>query len=898
MIGTSSTLSLPPQMLSLRDKNEQWQHDCMDALESIGRHQFLTSEKLIENYQIVRGRFIYSHYIEREDYSDMLDQLTREFDIPSHLRHYDIISQVINTLSGEYQKRPDLFRVEAYDERAQNAYTRQKSQMLLEYVMEGVNGAIDQQLTQAGLDPTKNPNDQQYQQQVAQKRQALTPPEIERYMQTNWMDAAEMWAESQLDLDKRRFNLKEKEKVEFEDMLIADRCFRHFYLTPDGYNQETWNPIHTFYHKSPEVMHVEDGDYIGRVFFMTVPEIVNRYGHKMTEKQLGALEEYKKESYKARSATGYGELSWAGIPSGMQMAHADYPAQHFTQAHLGFDPNNPETIDLGINQAFGTQTDSSPIPPNPYALFQVTEAYWMSQRKVGKLVYTDMDNPDTPGVMIVDETMRLPGIKEIQNSFMELGNDSRMNTVTWTWVNQVYKGIKINNRFVNMEEPIYLDIGPSEFQFKGDQNLYGAKLPVCGQVFNNRNADSMSLVDMMKPHQIGYNVAMNQLYEIMQREVGRFMLMDMNFIPSGKDWGGERNYERLMLIARQLGIAPLDGSPTNTKGSSFAHFQPVDLDESARMMSRMKIAEFFENCALKQVGITPQRLGEVQASESATGTQQAVNQSFAQTESYFTNFSMYKTRCMQMSLEMAQYVDSQNTDITTMYVKSDMSRAFIQMNGTDLLLSQLGVFVSDSAEVQRQLEMLRQLFMGNNSTGATPVDLATVVTSNSPNEIKAQIKASYKATVEREQQNAQGQQQGEQAKIQAAAQEADKQRAFIASQDDKKMANERYIAEVKALGTATINNGEDSNTDGIPDPLEVQKFNLQAGQHSEDILFRQRQETNRHIENNKKIDAENKRTKVDAKQQELEQKRHEDEMALRHKEIESKEKIAKSKPKS
>ena len=168
MIGTSATLSLPPQMLSLKEKNEKWGHDCMDSMEAIGRHQFVTNTKLIENYEMVRGRFIYSHYIDREDYADMINQLTKEFDMPSHLRHYDIISQVINTLSGEYQKRPDIFRVEAYDERAKNEYTRQKGEMLLEYVMQGINQGIDQKLAQQGLDPNKNPNDQQYQQQVGQ----------------------------------------------------------------------------------------------------------------------------------------------------------------------------------------------------------------------------------------------------------------------------------------------------------------------------------------------------------------------------------------------------------------------------------------------------------------------------------------------------------------------------------------------------------------------------------------------------------------------------------------------------------------------------------------------------------------------------------------------------------
>src|SRR5690606_1698450 len=104
--------------------------------------------------------------------------------------------------------------------------------------------------------------------------------------------------------------------------------------------------------------------------------------------------------------------------------------------------------------------------------------------------------------------------------------------------------------------------------------------------------------------------------------------------------------------------APLDGSPSNTGNSNFAHFQMIDLDESSRMVSRMNIADYFERSALSQVGITPQRLGVVAASETATGIQQAQTQSYAQTESYFTRFADFERRCLQMSLDMAQYVQS------------------------------------------------------------------------------------------------------------------------------------------------------------------------------------------------------------------------------------------------
>jgi hypothetical protein len=535
-------------MIPLKKKNEEWKKDCMDVLEAIGRNQYYSSAGLIENYEMVRGRFIYSHYLDREDYADVVSQLSREFDIPSHLRHYDITSQVINTLSGEYQKRPDVFRVKANDEGAINNYVQQKTELMMQYVQQQLDEAINAKIAAQGMDPNDEQNPQ-----VQQARKAMTPPEIERYMRTSWMDAAEIWAEHQISYDKQRFNLAEKEKVEFEDMLVADRCFRHFYLTANGYSQETWNPVNTFYHKSPEVNYIEKGDYVGRVFFLTIPEIINRYGHMMKEDELLSLEEYKKESYDAKGTTA--ETTYSGLTPNTVVPSWNFPEQHMVTNTLGFDPNNPEIIDMNIMSALGNKSATGDY--NRRLFYQVTEAYWMSQRKLGKFVYSDPDNPQgKPIVMLVDETFDkklVPGLKEIESAFMELGKDEQPNTITWTWVNQVWKGIKINNRFTALKEPIYVDVRPNDFQFKGDANIYGAKLPVCGQIFNNRNAESMSLVDLMKPHQIGYNVAMNQLYEIMQREIGRFALMDMNLLPSSKDWGGERNYEKFMMVARQLG---------------------------------------------------------------------------------------------------------------------------------------------------------------------------------------------------------------------------------------------------------------------------------------------------------------------------------------------------------
>lgn len=869
MINTNSAV-LPPQMLPLSKKNKEWKKQCMDALESIGKLQFNNNATLSENYEMVRGKFIYSHYVEKGDYADLVDTLTKEFELPSYLRHYDIISQVINTMSGEYQKRPDIFRVKSHDENTQNTFLRKKTELLLQYVTEQITANIDAKLAEEGLNNPPQPGQEEAQQQaVEERKRALTPPEIEKYMSSNWMDAAEIWAQHQIEFDKQRFTLTEKEKTEFEDMLIADRCFRHFYLTPNDYNQETWNPINTFYHKSPEIEHIENGDYVGRVFYLTISEIINRYGHKMTKNEILTLEKNKRESYKSGNST----PSYSGLTPGQVVPFQDYGDYRMVKDHIGIDPNNPQ-VEMDILAALGESRAYSRSE-----LFQVTEAYWMSQRKIGKYVYPN--EAGVPQVMLVDETFdtKLLDVEEIENSFFEFGEDERVNTITWTWVNQVWKGLKINNTFSNMEDPLYIDVNPNEFQFKGDTNIYGAKLPVCGQIFNARNSDSMSLVDLMKPHQIGYNVAMNQLYEIMQREIGRFILMDINVMPSDKDWGGPRNYERFMTVAKQLGIGPVDASPSNKHQTDFSHFQQIDLDESSRMLSRLKIAEAFEIFALKQVGITPQRLGSTSPSESATGVQQAVNQSYAQTESYFTNFSHFKRRTLQMGLEMAQYVQSHKENVTLSYTKSDLSRAFIKIAGTDLILSEFGVFVSSSQEAARQLEMLRQFALENNTAGTSPADIATIITSNSPSEIKTQLEKSWK-----EQQAQQDAQRAHEQEIAQKNQETELQKEQMKLEHESKeneldRLNDLEVAKVRGMGY-TKNTDVDSN--GIPDILEIKKFENDKEVKMEQIASKERIEEAKIKQEDSKISLEKSKMKQEAEIKEKERQLKEKEIAKKN----------------
>jgi hypothetical protein len=431
-----------------------------------------------------------------------------------------------------------------------------------------------------------------------------------------------------------------------------------------------------------------------------------------------------------------------------------------------------------------------------------------------------------------------------------------------TWINQIWKGTKINARGTKLNKDVYVDVKPMDFQFRSGSELYGAKLPVCGQVFNNRNSESMSLVDMMKPHQIGFNIAINQLYEIQQREIGRFFLMDMNLLPNLKDWGGEKGLEKFMLVARSLGVAPIDSSPANRSGATFNQLSVQDLDETTRMMSRIRIGEAFANMAMAQVGFNPQRLGEIGSSSTATGTSAALTQSYAQTESYFTNFSNYKRRCLEMSLMISQYVQSQKEEVRVNLL-DDSEDAFIILSGDELVGHYWMVNVSDSKQDLNILNTMRQAAVNNPNLGLNPLDMIEIIKANSPAELKRTLEVSVmRQEQQQEAQNAM--------KQDAIEKDHEEKMAKLQLEDTLNQRNNDTKLEVAYIDTFALNKNNLADTDNndIPQIAEYDKYRDKAQNDRDKIGIQKTQQILN--QQNKAIDQQTNVAKLALKDKELE----------------------------
>ena len=928
--------SLPIQQISLEEKLKdvdefgisEWMKLNLDGGEAIGRYQFYQNLKLKENYEIINGRFILQHYLDSEDYFDIASAISQEFQLPNYLKHYDITTKAVNLLLGEYLKRPDIFRVVAQDADTTNEKLRTTTDLMLAYMGEQVKTEIGRKLMSQGLDPNRDKfKDEQeqaeYQALIEQKYQELTPEAIDKFMKYDYRTAAESWGQAVITADKERFNLRELEKTEFTDMLVADRCFMHFYLTPIGYSMEVWNPLNTFFHQSPEIRYVEDGDYIGRTFYMSKAQIINRYGWRMTKKQQEALyPDWKKATNAA--GTGYNTMFQTWV----------YPFQNYDDFRAVSDAVGAA---VGFNPLDRTSLSSVPLMNefdntylgNSYAflqndLVQATELYWMSQRKLG---YLTLVNPETGALdsQIVDETFnpKLFGVEELEeDTYRELIENPQPNTIVWFWVKQPWQGIKINENHLNSSvdtqhgrKGLYIDVRPCDFQFKGDYNPFDSKLPVCGGVFNNRNGRSMSIVDLLKPYQVYYNALMNQAYGITQRNNGKFFLMDVNILPSLKDWGGEEAYEKFMATANALGVGIVDTSsanPNNKGNANFNHYQVVDLDESDKVQRLINLAMLVEQQGFIQLGITPQRQGQTQASETAEGNQIAVNNSYAITETYFENYYNYKKRRLRMHLDIAQFCAAKEKDVTLPYITSDLGNAWIKITGTELMSKDLAVFPTNAQESQRQKQLAEELILKNNQTNLPISALLNILKYQSVADMQKALEKAEQDAYKQKQEEMKHQQEMQDAALQAQAAEKQKDRetqilvAQIKAKNEldkttlQGIANEgsfsqeidntdKLIAQREIAIKETDNNIKNAllqqqTTNQLLDSFNKSKLEKEKLAHDKKIKESEAK-SKKEIENQKlaQIESQNKN------QEKLAKMKHESDMAIANKQLELKE---------
>jgi len=430
--------------------------------------------------------------------------------------------------------------------------------------------------------------------------------------------------------------------------------------------------------------------------------------------------------------------------------------------------------------------------------YVVVRSYWISKKKIGKVIYLDeLGNEQS---MLVDENYKS-------------GTIPTQESLEWGWINQWYQGIKI---------------GPDIYHIKPYKLL--PYCPIIGQTFEVKNTEAKSLVDMMKPFQVIYNVCMNQLYKLLEKEVGKVQLMSIRHIPIPKDGDAQDALDIWEMEARNRGVVFVDDSPENLKSpSSFNQYTSLDLTRTTEIQARYTLAQQIKNECWELIGMSRQRLGSVSASESATGTNAAITQSYSQTEPLFVAHEYIMGQLYQAVIDAALYVESAKPQSTISYITSEGESAFVSVNGTDLRFRDLKVYLTNRPEDKEMFNEIRGLSQAVIQNGGSLHDVIELYSTNSIR----QMKRVFKTLKDRQEQLQDQQMQQKQQELQQQQQIAQAQIESAQQQAAEKVANENYNAELDrinkkeiALIAAESKAGPLSDVDasGAPDVLEIEKL--------------------------------------------------------------------------
>jgi len=827
------TLTQPIQFISEKEKNEEWRAWNLDWLEFQGMKQLRrNARRLMKNYKLAKGIIDKQDYIVEEDneMADLIETLTKEDESALELKFYPIIPNVINVLCNEFSKRSSRIMFKAVDDISYNEMLEEKRQMVEDVLLTNLESKMMMEMLNQGIEL-----DSEEMQKALEPDNLKSLPEIEGFFRKDYRSMIEQWASHQMQVDEERFKMQELEERAFRDMLITDREFWHFKMNEDDYELELWNPLLTFYHKSPDVRYISQGNWVGKMDMMSISDVIDKYGWMMNEEQLEGLEAV----YPVRSA-GY-------AIQGMQNDGSYYDP---TRSHDW----NTQMPSLGYRQymsvydtKFGTgdivewilSDSEDTIDFGKSHLLRVSTIYWKSQRKVGHLTKITEEGEIIQD--IISEAYKITDKPQYNTTLYKQKTKDNLvygEHIDWIWINETWGGIKIGpNRpaFWGMNNPgginpVYLGLnggkpGKIPFQFKGDSTLYGCKLPVEGSVFGDRNTRSISLVDLMKPYQIGYNIVNNQIADILVDELGTVIMLDQNSLPRhsmGEDWG-KNNLAKAYVAMKNFQMLPLDTSITNTENAlNFQHYQVLNLEQTQRLLSRIQLAGYFKNQAFETIGLTPERMGsQIAQQQTATGIEQAMNASYAQTEQYFIQHSdNLMPRVHQMRTDLAQYYHSKKPSVRLQYITGADEKVNFQLNGTDLLMRDINIFCTTKTNSRAVMEQLKQLALNNNTTGASIYDLGNVIKSESIAELTGVLKnAEEKANAQKSQEQ-QSQQEMQQQMIEAQDRQKQAEMEFKAEQADLDRQANITIAEIKGAGYGSASDINQNQKSDYQDALE------------------------------------------------------------------------------
>ena len=664
-----------------------------------------------------------------------------------------------------------------------------------------------------------------------------TPEAIAKYLQKDYKDIAETEAYHALQFLKRKLNLTHEFYKGWKDALIGGEEIYYIGVINGDPYVERVNPMYFDYEHSLDLEFIDDAAWCRRKMIMSATEIYDRFYDKMSERQLNELLELIDQ----RPGAG----------------------------------NNPEIRKTSIDYESIKLHKINSFTDNPFDIDHIVVYHccWKSFKKIG---FVTLLNPETGEVeeFQVDEDYKVTGTEQ---------------SVEWDWIIEVWEGYRIG-------DDMYIGIQPIEYQHISADNPNSQKLPYTGVVYNNTNSKPRSLVSMMKPLQYMYIVVWYRLELALSRDKGKVAVMDITQIPKSMNI----DVNKWMHYLSALGVAfinPYDEGwdipgREGGKPSQFNQLSSWDLTMSNVIAEYIQLMQKIEDMVAKLTGITPQRQGQIAASELVSNANTAVNMSYHITEPWFWNHNQVKRRVLTMLLNTSKAAWKDSKKYLN-YILDDATRAFVQLSD-NFFYEDMDIFVDDSTKNQQYIDQLKQLLQPAMQNGASLLDIAEIITLDNMSMIKNRLEEIEQKRMEQMQQQQQAEQQAQQQMAEQQNQLKEEELMLKEAEldlekykVDQDNATKITVAQLNAYRGAE---NMDQDMNGIPDPIEIGKQALEQQKINSDIATKQLELNNKRREIEQKREAENKKIQLekDRMKHETELQRMSDKAAMDREKLKAK----------
>ena len=427
-------------------------------------------------------------------------------------------------------------------------------------------------------------------------------------------------------------------------------------------------------------------------------------------------------------------------------------------------------------------------------------------------------------------------------------------SVEWFWVNEVWEGYRIGSGArVGSEENMYFGIGPVPNQRNTVNNLSECKLPYNGKRFSDTHSQNISIVEMGLSYETLHRILHFNLEKTIAKSKGKIVLMDQNAIPKKHGW----TEEKFFYWADATGWALVDRNQPGAD-KSFNQYTVLDLGLYQHIDNLIQLMEYVKQEWDELLGVTRQRKGNVNSSDSVRGTQAAISQSAVISEKVYSRFEEFVRSELQGLLDVSKlaWVDG----FQALHQGDDMRTAILQIDPSQYIEADYGVYISRSARDLQNLEMVRQQVQAFAQNGSAPSTIIDIIQTKSLSKLRSILKEAEQKSIESQQAQAQSEQEHEE-KLEMIRQSFAELQGYI----EERQIHVKYDREEDL--ELLKQSGVDQNIEPVIDPSNAQKISLDDQNKKREIGLKERSEAVKARQKNRELDLKDR--EINLKDKEL-----------------------------